>query len=479
MPRASPNNNVPNNVPVLLFSVLFSVRKVSVLLWALCGLAAATGWSQPPAGGRAMVTLLEQRVRERPSDAAAWRLLGRAWARQGDAARALECLQKAVQLDPRSAAAHCDLAETFLQVERPQEAAEHFAAAEQLAPQSEYADMARQRLPQLPVPRQSLVAPAGFEIESFERHDRFPDTAIQDPLFAPPGEAISDQRLHVRLEQGAVYNTNVTLAPTSRQFGAGDAESFQGIYNNHLEYLLANNELSRAGPTFSGYFNLNEGPFQDLNLQSYQPGLFLERSVFAESTILVPRVHYTYTLDEFAGHTFARRHALNTSLASFWDRGDATALYWTVDFTNFTDDGILPAATSRDGWTNTIGVHHTWPGPLPGVAALLVGSEVQLADTDGTDFSYRGVSVYSEAEIPLAQQLALILEGGWGFRDYHRFDLLPSRDENIWSAGAKLRRTLSESWSLVGVFRYDNFDSGNELFAAQRVVSGVLAVFSY
>jgi tetratricopeptide (TPR) repeat protein len=437
------------------------------------------GSAQPPAGRSAVITALEQRVQQRPEDASAWRLLGKAWLKDGNLNEAVACLERAIRLDSRSAAAHCDLASAYMQAQQLQEAAEHFAVVLTLAPQSEYADMARQHLPQLPAPKKSAVVLAGFEIQDFTRSDTFPDTGIHDSLDEDAIDFLERKPFSLRMEIGGIYTTNVTLAPTSRQFGAGEADSFQALWNSDLEYRLLDGDLWRAGPSFSSYFTLNEGPFQDLNLQSYQPGFFVEKTVNTDAAILVPRVHYTYTLDEFSGNTFAHRHAMNTSLTSLWDGGDSTSVYWTTDFTNFADDGVLPAATSREGWTNAVGAHHTWLIPKPWLTAFLIGSEAQLADVDGSDFAYNGVSIYSEAEIPLAERLTLTLDGGWGYRDYHRFELLPSRNENIWSAGTRLRSMLSEHWSVVGVFRYDNFDSDNELFAAERIATGIVMLFDY
>ena len=72
---------------------------------------------------------------------------------------------------------------------------------------------------------------------------------------------------------------------------------------------------------------MNEGNFSDLNLQSYRPGLFVERSIETTSSVLVPRWKYDFTQDDFSGSSFAYRHALSSSLASYWNDGDATIAY--------------------------------------------------------------------------------------------------------------------------------------------------------
>ena len=433
---------------------------------------AAQGWNHHK---QSLVALLEQRVQEQPGNASYWRMLGNAYARSGDHSLATAALRRALELDPQSAAAHFDLGISLAQVHDFTSAAQHLEQAISLAPQSEYASLAAQQLQRFPEPLRPAIQPASFEIDRFERSDRFPDLSVE-PLPEPEEQL---RRLSVRAETGMLFNTNATLAPTSRGLSAGEASSFQGIFNVDIAYLISNNEFWRIGPSLDGYFSVNEHPLRELNLQSYQPGIFFERSIYLETTELLPSAHYTYTLDAFDGNTFAKRHALNTTLATLWASGETTTGYWTIDHTDFADDGGIPEITSRDGWTNTLGAHHLRPLTFPFLSSWLIGSEVQWSDTVGSSFAYRGVSVYTEAELPIGEIAAMILEGGWGYRDYHRFTSTPSRNENIWSGGVRLEKLLTPSWKIAGVFRVDDFDSANDEFASQRIVTGIVTVFDY
>jgi hypothetical protein len=150
-----------------------------------------------------------------------------------------------------------------------------------------------------------------------------------------------------------------------------------------------------------------------------------------------------------------------------------------VDAVNFAADGIFPEVTSRDGWTHTAGASHRFQIGSRFLKAFRTGVEFQRADTVGTDFAFYGGSLFAATETPLTDSLWLVLQGGWGYRHYDRFEFEPSRDEHIWRAGAELRQQLTDHLSAAAVFNYDRFDSRNPLFAAERFLSGVVLTFEY
>ena len=79
--------------------------------------------------------------------------------------------------------------------------------------------------------------------------------------------------------------------------------------------------------------------------------------------------------------------------------------------------------------------------------------------------------------ISIVERLLLTVRGGWGFRDYRRFEFEPSRNEHVWQLGAELRKRFNEHVSVALVIDYDYFDSKNVLFAAERYVGGVVFRF--
>ncbi len=442
-------------------------------LWVLATLLAwhsqaAAQQSQPPA----MREYLEARVRARPEDPASWRMLGHVLLEAGEYHGARETLSRAVELDSNSAAARFDLGLALLNLGDRTAAAEQFQHATKLAPESEYAARAREHLARLPASAPSgEIALAGYEVRDFTGEDRIDRILREEPYACSPWS--------VYVEMGGQYNSNVALTPTSRGLTNSEAAGWQAFISPELEYRLVNGEQWRSGPLLAGFFSLNEGPASDLNLQSYQPGWFVERSVYLETSVLVPRLSYQYTLDQFSGFTFGDRSAFTGTLTNYWDSGNTSVVYARVDFTEFADDGLDPAFTSQDGWTTSFGFSHRQCLGRPLLEAVVGGFDFELVDTEGTDNTFRGAAFYLETETRLTEGLSLFLSGNVGFRDYYQFTGTPPRDELVWGLSARLQQQFTDNWSVAAVFRYDSFDSDNAEYQAERYIAGLMSVFEF
>lgn len=461
----------------------FSLGGVQIRLWLLlaalflgCPEIAAFG----QAGSPGLLQRLEARVAERPEDSSSWRLLGRAREQAGDREGAFEAFDQAAELDPLNVAAQFDLAHWHLKGGEEQLAANHFAEVVRLAADSNYAHEAAELLETLPAPDNGVQA-AGFEIRRFDRTDLVP--SLRPPSERLPGALEVTEELpaplSLRIETGLLFNTNVALAPTSRGLAVDSAAGLQGFVMPEIEFAAWNHPQWRAGPTFQGLFNVNQNDLQAFNLSSYQPGMFLERMIVSDLAVIVPRLAYSFTYDMFDGSTFAKRHALSLSTNVVWPCMNESNVYLVSDFTNYTNDGDFPAITSRDGWSNTLGANHRLYLEDSWLQSVSAGIEGQMARTDGANFTYNGLSLFSDAEIPLHPQWTLLVNGSWAYRDYPDAQLTPSRNEHIWHAGMRLRYDLTTRWSLAAVMNYDWFNSKNELFRTDRTIVGLTSTFEY
>ena len=480
-----------------------------MLLLSYCTiLALAPGFlsAQPnESSSSALQKRIESRIAENPEDASAWRMLGKIRHRDNDLAGAREALEAAIQLDPSIAASHFDLAELLMATGKSDQAALHYQQAIAIAPGSDYAEDARDVLAHLSTEPEADVKPAlaeftsgaggsglqtdespplieqaGFEISRFDTSAVAPDA----------DEILEDQvipnRLRVRLESGVVYNSNVTLTPINRELFPAAQDTAQFFLAPELEYRALDAGEWGAGPTFLGHFTFNEDSFSNLNLQSYQPGAFLERVFAGSPTIFVTRLQYGFTHDAFDGKTIGNRHSVMASTAAVWDickpvaendARDLTFSYFSADHTDILDDGVMPSLTSRDGWTYRLGAAHTFAVNDRFLRSIRVGADLEHADLAGDNFAYDGISTYVDGILPLTDTLTLKVEGGWGYRDYSDFTASPSRNENIWRAGTRLTKQLNDHWSIAGVFNYDRFDSKNEQFNSDRFLAGLVAIF--
>ncbi len=420
-------------------------------------------------------TAVYERVAADPNDAAAWRLQGRLLMRQGHFSQAVEFLKRAVALNQLSAAAWHDLGRALEQTGDVDAAGEAYQRVIALAPESTYADSARQSLEGKLASEE--VIPASIEIRDFDGLEHQPD----EPRLLTLDEAFQNRsaglsNLRFKLQTGLLYDSNVALSPISRQLAPGTRNSFQFFFSPYLEYLLLQQETWRGGPRLAGHFTWNEEAFQNFNLQSYRPGWFVEKDLFHEDRAYSLRVDYEFTHDEFRESTFGNRHAVLTSLTGFWDDVLATNFYWATDYTNFANDGSDPSTDSSDGWTNALGVSHEWRTNLWYLLLVRLGGQLERADTRGTDFRFNGVGLNAEAWFPVSDRLDARLRGGWGYRDYPDFRSGPSRNDHIWTTSAVLLYRWTEKCSVRLGSQYIRFNSESPLFDAERFVTDVALI---
>ncbi len=445
-----------------------------VAAWLLLA-AAITGpvWSQshsvstPAAETAGFERRIQDRLIDNPRDADAWQTLGRLWLEQGQTSRAEEALELVLELDPLNAAARYDLGRLEQSREDYEAAYAHFETVTVLSPESEYALKAAEQMDA--VSQQMSVVPVGYEIRRF---DAVSPPSVEEREAAAESERTIDYSLSVDL--GTVFDSNVALTPTSRGLSPGTSDSFQLLLAPQAEIALWTNSVLRAGPTLAGNFTLNEGNFQQFNLQSYQGGLFIEGDRLDPTGTYVPRITANYTYDMFQAQTFARRTAIVPSLIRYWSDDEATSLYWSIDYTDFAADGGVPSITSRDGLTNILGLTHDLALPYRHLRLARAGFRVERADTTGSDATFNGVGLSAQIIAPVIRGTELTLRGGWGYRDYPDFISGPSRHEHIWSAAGELRHYFTRQLSTAAVVTWDRFDSSYALYTANRLVAGLL-----
>lgn len=413
---------------------------------------------------------LQNRVIDNPSDASAWRMLGHLWLEDGHTERAAAALEQAIYLDAISVAARFDLGRARQQMGELEEAAALYQEVTDLAPESEYAEQAGALLDE--IAPELKATPVGYEIRRF---DATREESVEDRIEQAVSERLWGYSLIV--ETGVLYDSNVALSPTSRGLVPGSRESFQWFLAPDAEFSFRQWDGWRTGPTLSGNFTLNEGNFKNYDLQSYRGGWFIEGDRWDPTGTWLPRIDYQFTLDEFAGNTFARRNLLTPSLIRYWSDDEASTLYWTLDYTNFASNGIIPPVTSRDGWSNTVGVTHDLALHYRYLRLLRAGVLVQRTDTVGSNARFNGVGLSAQAILPLYKQTEATLRGGWGYRDYPDYVLGIAPNQQIYSAGAELRYYASDFFSGALVLSWDRFDSKNPLYSADRLVAGIIVTF--
>jgi tetratricopeptide (TPR) repeat protein len=436
------------------------------MLW-LAGESATAATPGPAGIDDALLARVEARVANEPEDSVAWRLLALLCERSGQHTRALESYQRAIRWDPHSTAAWCGLGRVQLALGARDQAVGALRRVRDLAPQSDYAQEAEELLRQLgPEAGHGDVQLADFTVDWLRPTD-------------PPLDLLSENQPDPRpqpffwsLDVGTQYNSNVALAPISRQLSSQADGGFQAFVAPEMEYAIRENELWRFATCFDGYFNLNESHLNDYNLSHYQPGLYVERYVAWDKSEIIPRLAYDFSYDAFQGQRFGSRHSMVSSLTLLDEKQQAWFVLFGVDETEFADDGTAPWLSSLDGWTYTVGGGYGRQLNWQAMNAVQIGVDLQWADLVGSSSRYRGVLLYAEVETQLPFHWTAKTKLAWGYREYPDFEFLPSRNENIWHVGGKIIRSLTNRWLLTANAQYDQFGSQNELFSADRLMLG-------
>ncbi len=247
-----------------------------------------------------MLRLLRERVVKKPDDSESWRLIGRLERKRNNLSAAVDAAGQAVALDELNAAAHFDFAELLQLAELPELAREHFEKVLAIAPDSSYATQVLESGFQLDIDAVSRISTeisrdwsneyqvsqadgsqilqdgkiqqAGYEIQTFDGDDE-----VQQRLRQQEHEINSPNPLRLSLESGALYNTNISLTPISRELAQSSAASAQFFAAPDAEWTIKRLEDSRYGLQGKGFFTVNEDQWSAFNLASFQPGAFFEK----------------------------------------------------------------------------------------------------------------------------------------------------------------------------------------------------------
>ncbi len=444
-----------------------------------------------------MLAILLAKVQQDPDHSDSWRLLGKVYQGQGKLERAHDAYTRALHLMFDNAAAHFDLGHLLMEVDREHAARFHFNKVFEIAPHSQYAQRLRElgmqplanhsdwtieaAAAELPLANDGNlvggageIQPASFEIQTFDGSDEFNRRLDQLELLAD-----ESKRLQFYFEGGALYNSNVSLTPISRELARDDAASAQMFFNPEVDWIAWDNGQWRLATVARGYFTINESQQKSLSLSSFQPGVYLERDLVVGENPFILRTDYSYGIDWFGGDLLGDRHAVTASATSICQNGDVVYLYGTVAFSQFEDDGWFPEFDSLDGNTYAAGISRFFVTDWYRLPGYSLGFDVELADTEGADHRYGSARIHGDATLTLTERLNFVASSGFGYRDYYDFSGSVSRDEFTWRAAGRLTHQFTSYFSTSIVANYDRFASENENFDVDRFTAGIVTTLQY
>ncbi len=448
--------------------------------------------------GERLLQRLADKVTADPGHSDSWRLLAKFYRKQGEREKARTCLETALKVGPENAAAHFDMGEFAREQGDAELADQHFARVFLIAPASDYArrltemgiappaNVSREKTAELPIVSladfvdigSSLRESGDIKLVDYEAQP-FDSSDEVERRFDQALQSFGEKNFQASIETGSLYNSNVTLAPISRFLLNVDAASAQFFANPSFEWTVGRNEGSRFGPIARGLFTVNEDQLSAFNLASFQPGGFFEKDISTGDDQRLARLEYTYNLDFFGGDRLGDRHTLIGSLMTIHPSSSIDYFYTLVAYSEFNDDGLTPEVESLDGPTWAAGVARYFLFDNTRLPTMTLGMDLESAQTEGSNFSYRSVVGYCDATIILPYKMSFVPSGAIGYRHFPNVTDAENRDVLTGRLGAKLRRQLGPHTTISGVVNYDRFVSDNELFDANRFTTGIVFNYTY
>lgn len=358
----------------------------------------------------------------------------------------LAVFKRALTLAPTNPAVRYHLAVTLYKAGFPEAAAQSFADVLRLAPQSEYANLARQYLDAISAQLAKAQRPA-------------------EPA-----------RFGVYAQAGAQYDSNILAAPDG---ATGDRNG--GRYNGYLSgrYYFARNADWVGTVDLSGYAaGYGESRFDALRISQWNPGVSLQRSIKLGPFPSVDAIRYDYLNVELDGEGYSKSNVVTLSSRIAFSPRTTTSFFYRYTHDAFADDGFDPRFSSRDADNHAAGVVNTWYLHDRRVE-IDAGFELGTNDAEGVNFNYDTYTLRSGARFTLPAKLHLDVDLSWGRDRYPDFAGPVRRTTDRLDLDLSLKRWFGSRFLIQLNAAWRDEDSSYDALTWDRYILGLSASYAY
>lgn len=433
-----------------------------LILVLLVGVLAIASWAQDlafvdTAAGRAFkaqqydvaLVELERMVATNPQDVLALRYLGITLDRLGRFREAIDVFQRALALEPGSAATYFHQGVTYYKARAPGLARESFLRAAQLAPDTVYEQMGARYLDALAQQQVELQRPGAPNLFS---------------LF---------------VDVGTQYDSNIPAAPDDRALYGGKHGGVRVV-----EYVSGEVRLLRRpgwlalleGSTYQAQYP--DSAFDGFDLSTYSLGALLQRDTTVATLPLVLSARYGYTWAFLDGDQYSGSHAATVSALLDEGRWTATNVYYRYTRDDFEDEGFDPAISSRDADNHAVGVAQILYF-ADRLGQVRVGYEYQTNQARGLNFDFQGHKVTLSASVPLPWAIQAEAAAEYAHEWYSNFQGPVERKTDRWGFRGSLARWFYGSFLVRLTAGWTNEQSSYDVLEYDRWVVGVSVSYAY
>jgi hypothetical protein len=384
-----------------------------------------------------------------PRDVLALRYLGITLDRLGRYQEAIDAFQRALALEPESAATHFHLGVTYYKARASDLARASLVRAAQLAPDTLYDQMAARYLDALAQQQVQLQRPGAPNLFSL-----YADVGVQ-------------------------YDSNIPAAPDDSALFGGKHGGFRVV-----EYLSAELRFLRR----PGWLGLVEGStyqaqypdsaFDGFDLSTYGLGALLQRDTTLATLPLILLARYNYSWVFLDGDEYSGSHALTGSVQLDEARWTATNVYYRYTRDDFEDEGFDPAISSRDADNHAVGIAQIlYFADRKG--QVRVGYEYQTNRARGLNFDLDGHKVSVSASVPLPGAIQGEVAAEYAHEWYPDFQGPAERKTDRWGIRGSLARWFGQHFLVRLTGAWTSEQSSYDVLEYDRWVVGVSLSYAY
>lgn len=358
---------------------------------------------------------LDRLLIERPDDTLLLRMKAISLIHLRKYSEAASLLNRVIAMDPDTIASRYYLAQTLAYRGNVVEAIELLNEVQKRAPESLYAERAKEILPQL---------------ENLKVAHQVLD---------------SEGRFSGSVSLAGEYDDNV-LAQAREDNHDTASESFRWIPSTYLEFRPLDQKLDNTPLTFGGGYSFYQSfheryVLNDFNVTTMSPRLFLRKSGDFNAHQYTIGLESDYTFVRLGSRTLSHESGIKTYIDLQLQDWVVLSPSYSIRFQNFKSDTSSPDAFSRDGIKQSLGTglfFYTFENRVIFGAAYFY----HPAHTDGSNFDVNSHQISSSAQMTLPWKFRLTGGIEYESAQYIHYTPTPERSDHLISLFTGLARPL-------------------------------------
>lgn len=285
------------------------------------------------------------------------------------------------------------------------------------------------------------------------------------------------KRWIVDARYGYEFDTNVILSPDDKGLTSSrDKNAGRHKMSLDMSYRIYSRRDLAVDLEYGVSQSLHDDSLNEFNFHSEEFGVNARKRVKVLGQDATIGARYQFLSGYLDGEQFTLQNAIRLSADTRFSRYTRSILSYDFSATNIGPDGFNPSQTSRDGFSQQVGVSH-YLFSKDYRRFVYVYQALTQSQTRGFNFDYAGTISRVGVHTPLAGKLSLDVSAGYQYRNYHNFESLSFRDQSErrnhdWDIYSALAYPITSNVSIRAIYRFISAGNRNNFYDYSRHIIG-------